>query len=154
VLRPATEHLVAETFSIPAMDCPEELGLIEKGLAGHAGIVTLEPTYLERRLRVSFDPHETAATQIADAITHLGFPAQIARDDAPAAPYVARPWRWYTTVAGGVLLGLAALVALATRLLIDLQMTATASTAGLAAQVLCVLSTLVAGAPCGCAPPT
>jgi len=153
VLRPATEHLdpellAKEAFSIPAMDCPEELGLIEKGLSHHPGIVALVPIYLERRLQVAFDPQATNPQTIADAITHLGFPAQIAsQEPAEKSPAASpRPLRFWTTLVGGLLLAAAAAIAL----LVHLLPSAFAGSAEWwtrAAQTLCVLSTLIAGVP-------
>jgi Cd2+/Zn2+-exporting ATPase len=66
-----------ETFRIPALDCSEELGLIEKALAPLPGVGTLQPNYLARTLRVEFDQRATAA-QIAEQITRAGFPAEVA----------------------------------------------------------------------------
>ncbi|MCE9555878.1 MAG: cation-translocating P-type ATPase [Planctomycetes bacterium] len=146
MLRPATEHLGMETFAIPAMDCPEELGLIEKGLKHHAGILSFEPIYLERRLQISFDPRETTPPRIAEAISQLGFPAQIASDEKPADRPSGRPLRWWTTLIGGVLLAVAAVIAIAAQFL-GPYLAINVAHATLAAQVLCVLSTLVAGAP-------
>jgi len=153
VLRPAAEHLAPEsldkeTFSIPAMDCPEELGLIEKGLRDHPGIVSLEPLYLERRLQVAFDSRATTSQGIADAISHLGFPAQIAsgdlRDGEQATP--ARPLRFWTTLAGGLLLAVAAAIAIFHGM-VGLGTAGPPLLWTRAAQTLCVLSTLISGAP-------
>ena len=142
MLRLAAEHLAVETFSIPAMDCPEELGLIEKGLSHHAGIESLEPLYLERRLQITFDPRETTPPRIAEAISDLGFPAVVARDDEPQAERPPRPLRWWTTMIGGVLLAVAGLTALASLWLPNAHSVTSATI-----KALCFLSTLVTGAP-------
>ena len=66
------------TFHIPALDCPEELALIERSLRGTAGLVAVSPDYLSRSLRVEFDPASTQVTLLLSAIQRAGFPAQIA----------------------------------------------------------------------------
>src|SRR5262245_55766382 len=66
------------TFHIPALDCPDELALIERGLRRVEGIEEIAPDYLGRNLRIEFDPNRATATTIVDTIQAAGFPAQIA----------------------------------------------------------------------------
>ncbi|MBI3467357.1 MAG: cation-translocating P-type ATPase [Planctomycetes bacterium] len=65
-----------ETFRIPALDCAEELALIEKALDPVDGIESLQPNYLARTLRVEFDPTRTDPAQIAGRIARAGFPVE------------------------------------------------------------------------------
>lgn len=74
------------TFLIPALDCPRELALIEQGLRPLAGISGLFPDYLDRRLKVEFDPRHMDAGQIADHIRQLGFPVEERPDDSVSEP--------------------------------------------------------------------
>ena len=107
----ATE-ISSETLHVPAMDCPDELSLIRKGLARLEGIESLRPDYLHRRLRVEFDPRRTTAEQIAARITEIGFPATVSSggsSDVEAPPKT--NWtRHALTAVGGTLLGAAAVV--------------------------------------------
>ncbi len=41
---------------VPAMDCPQELGLIRRGLDPLEGIEQLQADYLDRSLRILYDP--------------------------------------------------------------------------------------------------
>ena len=66
----------SETFFIAALDCPDELALIETGLASVAGISGLAPNYLQRSLRVEFDPQRTSAAAIAERLRQIGFPGE------------------------------------------------------------------------------
>jgi len=65
------------TFHVPALDCPEELLLIEKGLGRLHGIADLTPNYLNRRLRVEFDPAQVDVDQIAGRLREIGFPGEL-----------------------------------------------------------------------------
>jgi Zn2+/Cd2+-exporting ATPase len=66
------------TFNIPALDCPDEFALIQRGLRGAPGVANLAPDYFARQLRVEFDPAQTNPTSIAQLVASAGFPAQIA----------------------------------------------------------------------------
>lgn len=66
------------TFNIPALDCPDEFALIQRGLRGAPGVANLAPDYFSRQLRVEFDPAQTNPTSIAQLVASAGFPAQIA----------------------------------------------------------------------------
>jgi Zn2+/Cd2+-exporting ATPase len=70
--------LQAENFHIPALDCPDELALIERSLRRTSGISQVAPDYLGRNLRVEFDAAHTNAQSILSAIQSAGFPADIA----------------------------------------------------------------------------
>ncbi len=96
-----------ETFRVPALDCPEELALIAKGLDRVRGVGELYPDYLNRSVKVAFDPQQIDPARIAQRIRQIGFEAQVAAasttlDDshAPLAQKVA-------IAAGGTLLVLA-----------------------------------------------
>jgi len=94
-----------ETFRIPAMDCAEELALIEKALAPVAGVESLQPNYLARTLRVEFDSARTDAAEIAEQIRRSGFPVEQAQASSPAvveskSPAIGR----FTWLAAGLLL--------------------------------------------------
>ena len=65
-------------FHIPALDCPDELALVERSLRTTPGIAQVLPDYLGRNLRVEFDPQQTTTPQILQAIEASGFPAQVA----------------------------------------------------------------------------
>ncbi len=101
------------TFLIPALDCPDELALIEKCLRGTPGIVRLSPDYFDRKLRVEFDAALTTTAAVRDAIATAGFPVQVALpvvsaavDSGVAAREEAKPTR--TLLAGTALLIIAA----------------------------------------------
>ena len=122
------------TFQIPALDCAEELALIEKGLRPLEGIGELSPDYLNRRLRVAFDPTRQNEDAIAERLAAIGFPAEASQanakrtGDAPAWP---RP----STLVGAALLMLA----------IALRFALGATTWPVAA--LCIAATAVSGWP-------
>ncbi|HUY31513.1 MAG TPA: cation-translocating P-type ATPase [Pirellulales bacterium] len=148
--------ITTATFHVSALDCPEELLLIEKGLARLRGIAELTPDYLNRRLRVQFDLETLDAGQIAQRLREIGFPGElVSTTDAGgtasepraaanrAAPEVtaeagarhggaARRIR-ATTLAGGLLLVAAAIVRF------------TMGQATFSADALAVAATLVAG---------
>ncbi|HEY2826654.1 MAG TPA: cation transporter, partial [Pirellulales bacterium] len=104
------------TFNIPALDCPDELALIERRLRGVPGIARFAPDYLSRQLHVEFDPAQTDAASIVQIVSAAGFPAQIAlpvsemQPSAAADENVARPPR--SMIAAGLLLLAAAVVRL------------------------------------------
>ncbi|HTQ38298.1 MAG TPA: cation-translocating P-type ATPase [Pirellulales bacterium] len=66
------------TYHIPALDCPDELALIQRSLRGTPGIAQIVPDYLSRNLHVEYDPAKTKPASIQQAIEAAGFPAQIA----------------------------------------------------------------------------
>lgn len=96
---------------VPAMDCPEEFVLIQRGLAQVAGVKQLHANYLDRTVHVRFDADRTSAQRLADQITRIGFPAtcskgagaQAVRDSLDRT----RRGRMLATVVGGALLALA-----------------------------------------------
>lgn len=100
------------TFHVPALDCPEELALIERGLRHVEGVQRIAPDYLGRSLRIEFDPDRATATTIVDTIEAAGFPAQIAlpvtTSATQRAQIGARVPVSKTMVLGGALLLLAA----------------------------------------------
>ena len=52
-------------FHIPALDCPDELALVERSLRAHARRrANCVPDYLGRKLRVEFDPQRTTIRPI------------------------------------------------------------------------------------------
>ncbi len=75
------------TLHVPALDCPDELALIERGLRSVPGIARCAPDYLSRNLLVEFDPAHTDAASIVRIVEAAGFPAQIALpiSDAPSS---------------------------------------------------------------------
>ncbi len=119
------------TLHVPALDCPDELTLIERGLRRVPGIVDLYPDYLQRRLRVEFD-ERLEASQIAAEIRRIGFAAEVVSRETLAQPVAAPPTVRWTTLAGAALLA-AALVARFANLAIPL------------ADGLAIAATLVAG---------
>jgi len=100
-------------FEIPALDCPEELSLIRKGLKRVEGVAELHPDYLNRRLRIEFDAERVDVPGLALRIREIGFSAQVLVREGglpivrPAADVAAVRW---STVAGGALLLFAAAV--------------------------------------------
>jgi Cd2+/Zn2+-exporting ATPase len=152
-LKGATLDYSAATFQIAALDCAEELLLIEKGLGSVRGVAKLTPDYLNRRLHVEFDPTRLDATRIAERLREIGFPGQLvcstdgdgaadfraaadASEPSPvqSVPTLSRRIR-ATTLGGGLLLTAAACVHLA------------AGHASFIGDLLAVAATLVAGAP-------
>jgi Cd2+/Zn2+-exporting ATPase len=61
------------------MDCPQELGLIEQGLEGLEGIDQLRADYLDRTLRVLYDPSRVDPEQIGGRLAEIGFPPRTAQ---------------------------------------------------------------------------
>jgi len=103
------------TYHVPALDCPDELALLERSFRKTRGIGELAADYLARNLRVEYDPAQTDSAQILQAIQAAGFRAQLvlpinkleeiaSRNDRPQR--LSR----LTTYVGGALLA-AALVA-------------------------------------------
>lgn len=90
---------------IPALDCPEELALIQKGLSGCRGIESLSPNFLHRSLTVTFDADQIAPAAIAEQLRNIGFPPEAAAERS-SAPEVVRPLRT-TMWLSGVLLAAA-----------------------------------------------
>ncbi|HBO46405.1 MAG TPA: heavy metal translocating P-type ATPase [Planctomycetaceae bacterium] len=122
------------TFDLPELCCSEEMGLVEKAISRLSGIESARPDYVDRTLRVAFDPARVRPSGIIGAIEDAGFavlPHGDVRVDRP------RPsWRWRaTTVAGGVLLAMA----VAWRILLG-------EASNLVA-IMLIVSTLVSGVP-------
>jgi Cd2+/Zn2+-exporting ATPase len=105
------------TFHIPALDCPDELSLIERGLRGVPGIARFAPDYLARNLHVEFDPAQIDAASIVRVVEAAGFPAQIAlpvagsQSSTSEEKNVGRAPR--SMIGGGLLLLAAAIVRIA-----------------------------------------
>ncbi len=99
------------TFHVPALDCPDELALIERGLRHVKGIDQISPDYLGRNLRVEFDPNHTTATTIVDTITAAGFSAQVAAPGNTTASEIGAqvPINATMAIGGALLLAAAAL---------------------------------------------
>src|SRR5436190_10259155 len=101
------------TYHVPALDCPDELALVERSFRKMRGIGDVAPDYLARNLRVEYDAAQTDAAQILQAIQAAGFRAQLAPPISKAAPLTEEPPQRLsrlTMYAGGALLA-AALVA-------------------------------------------
>lgn len=121
------------TLHVAALDCPDEFALIEKGLRGAEGLAGFRPQYLDRQLRIEYDPGKTSAERIAARLSEIGFPAQVVdRGVAPERRGLSTARA--LTLIGGAVLGVAMAVRLAS------GPSATAST-------LASLAAVVAGAP-------
>src|SRR5262245_1567797 len=99
---------------IPALDCPDELALVQRSLRRVRGINELAPDYLARNLRVLHDPAQVDAAAILKAIQGAWFSAQVALPTSQrSAPVATRVLNRYavqpTTLLGGMLLASAAL---------------------------------------------
>jgi Cd2+/Zn2+-exporting ATPase len=125
----------SSTFYVPALDCPEEFSLIEKGLRRLDGVVDLLPDYLNRRLAVEYDSPKLDALSIAARIRQIGFEAEVVSHEAVSLAtgrQAPRASLRRTTVAGATLLGLG----FAARLLLS---------SPVPGDVLAVAATLTAG---------
>jgi len=103
------------TYHVPALDCPDELALVERSFRKTRGIGEVAPDYLARNLRVEYDPAQTDSSQILQAIQAAGFRAQLAlpisqRGRARATDEPTQRLSRLTMYVGGALLA-AALVA-------------------------------------------
>lgn len=76
-------------FHIPALDCPDELALVQRSLRNTPGVFQLLPDYLGRKLRVEFDPVRISESDILKAIESAGFPAQMALPVISGSPTAA-----------------------------------------------------------------
>src|SRR4051794_22116695 len=129
----------ATTFHIPALDCPEELMLIERRLGGVRGIRRIVPDYLSRDLRIEYDAAETDAAAVIEAVKSTGFRTQVKSplgeptlsvvqaNQAPAVSLI--------TIVGGLLLICAAILRL------------TSGATNWPVIVLTVISTILCGTP-------
>lgn len=106
------QHSASATFQIPELGCAEEFALIERGLSRVGGVGALYPDYLQRRLRVEFDPNTVDAEQIASRLHGMGFPVkdQTTSADAVWSPIYSRN---LTILTGGLLLFISATLAIA-----------------------------------------
>ncbi|MBX7166403.1 MAG: cation-translocating P-type ATPase [Pirellulales bacterium] len=96
-------------FHIPAMDCPEELALIDRGLRPVGGIETVRADYLNRTLTVDFDGALTTREVLAAKLAAIGFPATVVDLQVLNPSPTAHPlWRRRATIASGLLLLIAA----------------------------------------------
>lgn len=64
------------TFLIPALDCPEEFRLIRAGLEPVPGVIEITPVYLQRSLKVTYDPGRVEAQRLARRLQEIGFAPQ------------------------------------------------------------------------------
>ncbi|HWB10590.1 MAG TPA: cation-translocating P-type ATPase [Pirellulales bacterium] len=106
----ASGATTSSSFYVPALDCPEEFSLIEKGLRRLEGVVDLTPDYLNRRLAVEYDAPKLDALTIAARIRQIGFEAEVVSHEAVShrtGGQAPRPYLRRTTLAGAALLGLA-----------------------------------------------
>jgi len=128
------------TLHIPQLDCPTELGLVQKALQDFPGIAKLEPDYLARSLRIEFDAGRTDLASITARLQQVGFsPQQIAGPAAaPLALQPAQPEPWWAMLRGPWGLGGAVLLA-----------AAACAAAGweLASRTAAVMATLASGLP-------
>ena len=122
------------TLRVPALDCPEELGLIERGLQRVAGVGPLAPNYMQRTLRVEFDPARVSADQIVSEVNRIGFSAETADAETKPVDGWTRPRLRRTTLLGGGLLLIAAAAYFA-------------AAPSMLVAALAVLSTLISGMP-------
>ncbi len=75
-------HRTNATLRIPGLDCPAELGLVQKALKDVQGIYKLEPDYLAHSLHVEFDPSRADLASILARLRRVGFSPL----DLPAPP--------------------------------------------------------------------
>jgi Zn2+/Cd2+-exporting ATPase len=126
------------TFHIPALDCPEELTLIERSFKRQPGIRNVSPDYLARDLRVDFDPEQINSAAIAEHLAATGFPATIklavVSANSNLEPLKPRP------LPGTMLLGGSILIA-------AFVSTTFATSAAWITPVLAIAATIVAGIP-------
>lgn len=98
------------TFRIPALDCPDELAVLESGLRRVGGVQNLYPNYLTRSLQVEYDPRHAQPELLEQQIRQLGF--EVHQQDAAATASQPTPPAWnlraWTTGGGGILLVAAA----------------------------------------------
>lgn len=93
---------------MPALDCPEELALIERGLRHHDGLLGIRPDYLQRTLHVEFAPERLDAESIAGAIRKIGFEVEYRQRQGTPTSAWARQGRWISLGLAALLLALAA----------------------------------------------
>lgn len=62
---------------MPDLDCAEELRLIERGLRELDGIAAIEPNYLERGLRIDYDPVQLDEDSLRRRLSEIGFHAEV-----------------------------------------------------------------------------
>jgi cation transport ATPase len=100
------------TLHIPALECSEELVLIERALQRTTGTTRLAPDYLTHELRVDFDPALTNPAQIDRAVRAAGFDTQVKLDavhHGSLSPVTQQQPLSVSMVAGGALLLIAGL---------------------------------------------
>ena len=102
------ESSATESFHVPALDCPEELVLIERKLKDRPGLLGIRPDYLRRTLHVDFEPQRLEPEAIARAIRELGFEAEYRQRNERAGSAWQQPGRWLPLVVAGMLLAVAA----------------------------------------------
>jgi Cd2+/Zn2+-exporting ATPase len=100
------------TFHVAALDCPEELALIQKGLRSLDGVGPLHADYIKRRLRVEFDDQRVAVEHIATRLKEIGFPGELPQEaELPTvSPKQAQRRLGLTTIIGGGLLLVAGII--------------------------------------------
>lgn len=89
-------HRTNATLRIPGLDCPTELGLVQKALKDVQGIHKLEPDYLAHSLHVEFDPSRADLAFILARLRRAGFsplelPPLPSDSGVPAAPASSYP---------------------------------------------------------------
>ncbi len=94
-----------ETFYIPALDCSDELALIEKGLRRQIEVGRVTVNYVNRTLRIELDREAYNPAEVAAEIRRLGFEAEPVPRDAVPTVLDHVPHRLHTSTAiGGCLL--------------------------------------------------
>lgn len=69
--------------SVPAMDCPEEVTLLEKAWEHLEGVLEVRPNLLDRTATVILDPHKTSPSALLEALAHVGLQAEFTTPGAP-----------------------------------------------------------------------
>lgn len=69
-------HRTTATLRLPGLDCPTELGLVQRALQDVPGIYTLQPDYLTHSLQLEFDPGQTDLAAISERLRRVGFSPQ------------------------------------------------------------------------------
>jgi Cu+-exporting ATPase len=98
-----TTSLEEQAFSVSGMNCASCVAHVQKSAIRAAGVQECDVNLARGRAVVRFDPAQTDSTQIADAITRAGYPAEpeAANDNAAHAEHLrmdrqaeeARAWK-------------------------------------------------------------
>ncbi|MBS0210803.1 MAG: cation-translocating P-type ATPase [Planctomycetes bacterium] len=100
---PSQPILATASYDVPALDCPQELQLIEAGLGSLAGISALRPDYVQRRLHVDFDPATLLPATLEGRLNAIGFPARPVTHDKQLHVLPSVPRRYDTLAAAALL---------------------------------------------------